>query len=93
MCPTVCQQCKGKPSILHLSHEKPIIPGPFLRKYLEAFHSLPEIRSKQEISETPLGLQEDQAKAWNGWRSRTGCPVVTLWSGKERDSGADLGAT
>lgn len=90
--PLSASGARGSPTFSHLSHEKLIVPGPFLRKYLEAFHSLQEIRSKQEISETPLGLQEGQAKAWNGRCSRTGCPVVTLWSGKERDSGADLGA-
>lgn len=45
------------------------------------------------MSEASLGLREGQAKTWNGRRSRTSCPVVTLWSGKERDSGSDLGAT
>lgn len=91
--PLSASGARGSPAFSHLSHEKLLVPGPFLRKYLEAFHSLQEIRSNQEISEAPLGLQEDEAKAWNGRRSCTGCPVVTLWSGKERDSGADLGAT
>lgn len=60
---------RGSPASSHLSSENRIFPGPFLRKYLEAFHSLQETRSKQEISEASLGLREGQAKTWNGRRS------------------------